>query len=288
MSQIRCQSSLATSGPPRIEMPAFEQKRSIGPSPDSMSSTSERMSSSDDTSTLREIPSIRPAVSAAPSPSRSTQTTRFAPAEARRRARARPMPPAAPVTTAMRFLMSMPALPFSSAGLLAQDVLLEGPQLGARDHIVVHLVRTVGEPQRALLHVHLGERGPLADPGRAVHLDRLVDDLAALLRHQGLGHGDPDPRLLVAEDVHRLGGLQDDHPHRLDVDAGARHDLHVLAEVDDPAAEGLAGRRPLDHQVERLLGGADRAHAVVDAARTEPDLRDLEALALAPEDVLLR
>ena len=44
----------------------------------------------------------------------------------------------------------------------------------------------------------------------------------------------------------------------------------------------------LDHQLERLLGRADRAHAVVDAARAEAQLADLEAAALAEEDVLLR
>ena len=44
----------------------------------------------------------------------------------------------------------------------------------------------------------------------------------------------------------------------------------------------------LDHQLERPLGRADRAHAVVDAARAEAQLRDLEAAPLAEEDVVLR
>jgi hypothetical protein len=44
----------------------------------------------------------------------------------------------------------------------------------------------------------------------------------------------------------------------------------------------------LDHQVQRPLGLADRAHAVMDAARAEAHLRNLEAAAFAEQDVLLR
>ena len=43
--------------------------------------------------------------------------------------------------------------------------------------------------------------------------------------------------------------------------------------------------RALAHQLERALGQADQAHAVVDAARPEPALRDLEAAAFAEQDV---
>ena len=52
--------------------------------------------------------------------------------------------------------------------------------------------------------------------------------------------------------------------------------------------KAVAGESALHHQVERLLGLADRAHAVMDAARAEAHLRDLEAAALAEQHVLLR
>ena len=39
------------------------------------------------------------------------------------------------------------------------------------------------------------------------------------------------------------------------------------------------------HQLERTLGQADQAHAVVDAARAEAALGDLEAAALAEQHV---
>ncbi len=44
----------------------------------------------------------------------------------------------------------------------------------------------------------------------------------------------------------------------------------------------------LHHLLQRLLGLADGAHAVMDAARTETALRDLEAAAFAEQDVFLR
>ena len=44
----------------------------------------------------------------------------------------------------------------------------------------------------------------------------------------------------------------------------------------------------LAHQFQRALGAADQAHAVMDAAGAEPALRDLEAAALAEQDVLGR
>ena len=53
-------------------------------------------------------------------------------------------------------------------------------------------------------------------------------------------------------------------------------------------AERDARHQPLHHRLERFLGGADRAHAMVDAARPEPPLRDLEAPALAEQHVRRR
>jgi hypothetical protein len=44
----------------------------------------------------------------------------------------------------------------------------------------------------------------------------------------------------------------------------------------------------LDHQFQRNLGFADGAHAVVDPARPEAHLRNLEAAAFAEQHILLR
>src|SRR6266568_4269121 len=70
------------------------------------------------------------------------------------------------------------------------------------------VIRAVGEAEVANVLVHFGERGPLRDAGGAVHLDRLVDDLAGALRHHRLDHADPDAGFLVAEHVHGFRRLQ--------------------------------------------------------------------------------
>jgi hypothetical protein len=61
----------------------------------------------------------------------------------------------------------------------------------------------------------------------------------------------------------------------------------MMSKLAPSLASGLpkASRRSaaLAHQLERPLGLADGAHAVVDAARAEPALRDLEAPALAEQ-----
>ena len=46
--------------------------------------------------------------------------------------------------------------------------------------------------------------------------------------------------------------------------------------------------KPLDHLLQRHFGHADGAHAVVDAARAQAALRDLEAAAFAEQQVLDR
>ncbi len=55
--------------------------------------------------------------------------------------------------------------------------------------------------------------------------------------------------------------------------------------LDDLLAEGRARRQPAHHLLQRLFGLADGAHAVMDAARTETALRDLEAAALTEQQI---
>ena len=55
--------------------------------------------------------------------------------------------------------------------------------------------------------------------------------------------------------------------------------------LGDGLAERDARLEPLGHLAQRFLGHADGAHAVVDAARPEPALRDLEPAAFAQQHV---
>src|SRR5581483_8916069 len=74
----------------------------------------------------------------------------------------------------------------------------------------------------------------------------------------------------------------------VDVDAGVRDPRLDHALFGERLAEGGARLRAAAQHVEGALGGADGAHAVMDAARTEAGLRHREPAALLTEDVRLR
>ncbi len=103
-----------------------------------------------------------------------------------------------------------------------------------------------------------------------------------------LGHRDPDAGFLVAQHVHGLRRLEHQQAHRFDVDARTGDLLDVPAELGQRLAERGPRVAALDHVVQRDLGLADGAHAVVDAAGAQAELGDLEAAALAEEHVGLR
>src|SRR5258708_33728293 len=56
--------------------------------------------------------------------------------------------------------------------------------------------------------------------------------------------------------------------------------------MGDLLAEGFPCQAARHHHIERLFRLADGAHAVMDAARPETDLRDLKAPAFAEQDVV--
>jgi len=79
--------------------------------------------------------------------------------------------------------------------------------------------------------------------------------------------------------------VQHHETRRVDHDARFRNALARHALLGNRAMEGDALGRALAHLFERALGLPDQAHAVVNAPRSEPALRDLEAAALAEQDV---
>ena len=157
-----------------------------------------------------------------------------------------------------------------------------------RDRAVVDLVRPVGEAQRAHVRVGAGEIEIVGDAAAAMRLDRVVDDLERHARRGDLDHRDLELGGLRADLVHHVGGLQAEQPRHLDVDAGLGDPLLPDRMVGDALAEGRAREQAPGHRLQSGLGHADRAHAMVDAAGPEPALRDLEAAALAEDQVLGR
>ena len=156
------------------------------------------------------------------------------------------------------------------------------------DGAVVHLVGTVGQSQGALAGVAMREAEIAGDPAAAVGLDGVVDDPQRHLRRGDLDHRDFQPRDLVAGLVHHVGGLQAQQPGHLDVGARLGDALFPDRMLGDVLAEGFAAHQPPAHLLQRHLGRADGAHAVVDAAGTQARLADLEAAAFAEQQVLDR
>src|SRR5450631_3241460 len=114
---------------------------------------------------------------------------------------------------------------------------------------LVHLVGAICEAEGAGVCPQVREREILADPGRAVRRDRLVDHPLGHGRGDDLDGLDLGVRTLVAHRVHQPGGLQHQQPGLLDPDPRLGDPLldhpllrQRLAEGDpvgDPAAEQL-------------------------------------------------
>src|SRR3546814_5427036 len=120
-------------------------------------------------------------------------------------------------------------------------------------------------------------------PAAGMRLNGIVDDLDRHCRGLYLDHGDFLLRRLVADLVHHVGGLEAQEPGHLDIDASARHAFLPYRMLVDRLAESLPLLQPAAHLGQRLFGDADGAHAVVDAARPEAALRDLEAAPFAQQ-----
>ena len=109
--------------------------------------------------------------------------------------------------------------------------------------------------------------------------------LSAIARRRDLDHGDFELGGFVADLVHHVGGLQAQKPRHLDVDARFGDALLPHRMFGELFAEGDARKQPLGHFFQRDFGGAEGAHAMVNAAGAEAALRDLEAAAFAEQEV---
>jgi len=121
-----------------------------------------------------------------------------------------------------------------------------------------------------------------------MHLHGPVDHLQ---RHGRRGHLDHRNLLLgglVADLVHFPGGVQDEEACLVDEDARLCDAFARDPLFGQRAAEGGALRGAAAHVLQRALGAADHAHAVVDAPGAQAALRNLETAPLAEQDVARR
>ena len=103
-----------------------------------------------------------------------------------------------------------------------------------------------------------------------------------------LDHRDLGARFLVAVAVHHPGGLQGQQPRLLDHDARLGDPLLRHGLVGDARAKGDTARRAPAHPFEWPLGEPDKSDAMVNPARSEQALGDLEPAAFAVQHVCRR
>src|SRR5579875_1892392 len=196
--------------------------------------------------------------------SRSSTPTAI-PSAARRRAVAAPMPRAAPVTMATRCSCDIrtPFVRFAwspgPGGWLPRRRLPCGAvrsELTAGQRALVHLVGPVGEPQGPRAGPQMREREVLADPGRAVRLDRLVDHPLGHRWGHDLDGLDLGVRALVAHRVHQPRGLQHQQPRLLDPHPRLGDPVPDDALVGKRPAERDPAGDPAAHQLKGPLGSA--------------------------------
>src|SRR4029450_13368018 len=160
------------------------------------------------------------------------------------------------------------------------------PEQVAGDDQPLHLVGALEDPPQPELAVPALDRQLLGVAHTAVDLQHPVghpvDRVRAVqLRDRRVGLG-----LLALVDTPR--GPQYQPADGLQVDLGVGdHPLDRLV-VADPAAEGLAGVRVFDRQLEQAFARADAARRDQVAALDDPAHRQLVALADLAEDVVLR
>ena len=112
-----------------------------------------------------------------------------------------------------------------------------------------------------------------------------VDHLAGHAGGHHLDHGDLGLGHLVACHVHQPGGFQGQQAGHVDLAAGFGNALLRHGLLGHGLAKGYAAAGALAHQLQRALGQANEAHAVVDAPGAQAPLGDLEATAFAQQDV---
>ena len=150
----------------------------------------------------------------------------------------------------------------------------------------MHLVRAIVDAGEAGMAVHPLQRRVLGDALRPMHLNGAVDDVVQHLGAIHLDEADLHPCFVALIDL--LRGMERQHPARLDFAGAVEDELLNLLMLAQRLAKRHAGVGAFAQQVEGALGLAEPAHAVEDAAGAQTVLRDLEALAARPEQVLLR
>ena len=120
-----------------------------------------------------------------------------------------------------------------------------------------------------------------------MHLNGGINDHLCHVGRHHFDHGDLAHGRLHAHGVHHPRRLEGQQACLLNGHARIGDHVHIAAQLVQGLAKGHPLIASLGHQGQGALGTANAAHAVVDAARAQSALRDLEPPAQARDDVLL-
>ena len=118
-----------------------------------------------------------------------------------------------------------------------------------------------------------------------MRLDRPVENGAEHVRRRHFDHGDLGSCRLVARGVHPVGRVQRQQARLIDQDACLRDSLEPHRLLGERLAKGHPAANSFAHQFEAYFRQPDQPHTVVNSARAQPSLGDLEAAAFAQQDV---
>mmetsp|Transcript_89875 Transcript_89875/g.257464 ORF Transcript_89875/g.257464 Transcript_89875/m.257464 type:complete len:354 (-) Transcript_89875:587-1648(-) len=168
---------------------------------------------------------------------------------------------------------------------LAPNRAAASTQLLFRNGHHVHHVGPIGDTQRTHVGPHGSQVRILAHAMCSMDLDGLVDDTQGRPRRRDLDHGDVRLSSLESFFVGHDRGQVAQLPAHGDLDSRLRDGSANTILLRQEATECLAAMGPVNDGRQCELRLADGAHAVMDPARAQPALGDLEAAALAEDDV---
>lgn len=173
-------------------------------------------------------------------------------------------------------------LPCDQRSNLLVPLVLVLAQLGEMD-----LIWSIRQLQSTDTGPRVRKRGILAHTSSTKRLYGTVDDRKSGVGHENLCLGNLAQCRLSSASIDLDGSVEDNKTSSIDFDTAASHPL----EDNTVLLKLLAERRLLwvvdahQHPVERVLGGADAAHGVVDTSWAETALDDLETAAGAEDDL---
>src|SRR5208282_1629043 len=152
----------------------------------------------------------------------------------------------------------------------------------------MNFVRPIRDSQGANRSKQFGQRKICRDAGASVYLNGLVDN-----SQSDIWHGDLDLRDFAAGSfganfIEHPCSLQSQQPSLLDHDSSIGNDIDVTTEFRERFSERYPLQRTAAQEFKRAFSRSQRAHAVVNAPRTKPPLRDFETSARSPNNMVER